>query len=184
MFYANLTDSLKEMLCFFSYMSTIWRQSNKNPKIEFANAPEFISEGNIAKAIRDSYNEYIVKTNPKELPEKNGYIQTEWTENDEDNEATYKATYSDRYMWGVMKAPLGKRAQAQVQEAKQQTTFEEEAEEGEAEKPQFQKSTPKQEAVLVRISEQLETLNKYVEIIAQSFVDKGIQPASKLKQQE
>lgn len=157
-------------------MSTIWRPSTKNPKIEFANAPEFISDGSVAKAIRDSYNEYVIKTNPKELKEKNGYIQTNWTENDEENEATYKATYSDRYAWGVMKAPLSKRAPPQ-QEARQQATLEEEEEQ---EIPKFVKSSPKQENVLVGILEQLEILNKHFEIIAQYFVDKGIQPASKL----
>ena len=161
-------------------MSTIWRPSTKNPKIEFANAPEFISDGSVPKAIRDSYNEYVVKTNPKELPEKNGYIQTSWTENDEDNEATYKATYSDRYAWGVMKAPLSKRAQAQVQESRQQSTIDE-GEEQEA--PKFAKSSPKQENVLLGILDQLEILNKHFEVITQYFADKGITTADKLKQQ-
>jgi hypothetical protein len=84
---------------------SIWKDSS-NPRVKFANGGDFL-ESDISENCRKSYEAYIHTEDTTKLEKnKKGYYVTKWSYDDKDKKASYSATYSDDFGWGVMKVPL------------------------------------------------------------------------------
>ena len=151
-----------------------WREvEGKYGTMYFTDADSFLSakESEIAVEIRRTYENFKNTKKPENMAKKGDRYQPEWTVDDNEQGWRYKATYDDRYGWGVIRTEIKKKPAA--------------AREG-----QSTLATSNVEAELQTINARLkdiqtldEEIRDLLKVIAGFFVEKGIKSAEELKKE-
>ena len=131
-------------------------------------------ESEVSVEIRRSYENFINTKKPENLPKKGDRYQPEWSIDDSSAGWRYKATYDDRYSWGVMRTEIKKKAEGAAAEGGGQSTL----------------ATSNIEAELQTINARLKDMQilheesrDLLKVIAGFFAEKGIQRADVMQKE-
>jgi hypothetical protein len=154
-----------------------WREvEGKYGVMYFTNKDDFLKakESEIPVEIRRTYENYTDTKKPENIPKKGDRYQPEWSMDDSSAGWRYKATYDDRYGWGVMRTELKKKAEGTGGTGGEQSTL----------------ATSNIEAELQTLNTRMKDVQSLLEeirdlnkVVASFFAEKGIQTADIIKKE-
>lgn len=162
-------------------MAIDWREvEGKYGTMYFTSRDDFLKaiESEIPVEIRRSYENYVNTKKPENLPKKGDRYQPEWVIDDGTAGWRYKATYDDRYSWGVMRTEIKKKPE--------EATATTGGTGGQATLPttNIEAELKVTNARLSDIQELLEDIRDMNKIVGAYFAEKGMTTADKLKKEK